>query len=222
MSNNNSKKKKVVVKQPSHYQNNHQYQANKNIEQQKPSVEEVNIQEEVIIEDQVPETEVMEELVEEDIQEEIIEEENFQKPEPTKEVFEHMYRVRLDWDRPDTQIFASPILQDAIEYASSHEGYKVYIDDDGELECDPWIKQEKEEVNNPGYREIIHPIPGHIISLDKTPVYRTAFDKYPFNSFTGDYYFYDRTITNKRAKITTCSNVTKPDPSLIFGYIIIE
>lgn len=134
----------------------------------------------------------------------------------------HMYRVRLDWDRPDTQIFASPNYDDCKEEAMKHEGYKIYVDDEGELFEDPWADfyKKEEEEPAPGIKEVIHPIPGKIIVLNNTPVFKKAIDKTPFRYMTGTFYFYDNTIVHNRAKITTVKNDRNPcDPSLILGYI---
>lgn len=135
----------------------------------------------------------------------------------------HMYRVRLDWERPDTQIFASPNYADCKEEALKHEGYKIYIDDDGELFEDPWIDFYKKEEEIPvveGTRAVVHPIPGKVVFLDNTPVYRKAIDKFNYCTLSGTFYFYDNTVVNGRAKITRVKNDSNPkDPSLILGYI---
>lgn len=138
-------------------------------------------------------------------------------------VEDHIYRVRLDWDRPDTQIFASPNYADCKEEAMKHEGYKIYIDDDGELFEDPWIGFYDKKDETPAYngmKEVIHPIPGKVVILDNTPVFRKAIDKHPYCVLTGAFYFYDNTVVNDRAKITKVKNDKNPkDPSLILGYI---
>ena len=134
---------------------------------------------------------------------------------------EHMYRVRSDWDKPMTQIFASPVYEDALKVALDHEGYKIYIDDDGELFEDPWVKEEQEIVDTsvPGVLKVIHPIPGRPIKLNNTPVYRNAIDKNPFKHLTGIFYFYDNFIINERGRITVHRDFIKPNPTLILGYI---
>lgn len=133
----------------------------------------------------------------------------------------HMYRVRLEWERPDTQIFASPVYEDALKEAKSHEGYKIFIDDDGELFEDPWEKIPEHEVEKeiPGIKKINHPIKGHSIILRNTPVYKNAIDKASFKTLSGEFFYYDSTTVNGRAKITIHKNITNPDPSLILGYI---
>ena len=77
-----------------------------------------------------------------------------------EEQISHMYRVRLAWEKPDTQIFASPNYDAAKAKALEHEGYKIFIDDEGELFEDPWMK--KEEVKPvsvpttiPGVKQVI-------------------------------------------------------------------
>ena len=138
-----------------------------------------------------------------------------------KELMENytkMYRVMLDWEKIETKIFASPILKDAIEEASKHEGYKVY-DDDGNLIKDPWKKEEL--VENDNIKTLVIPQGGERVILNKTPVYRSANSKVPFKYFTGDeFYYYDDTITNNRAKITKhkAAFLIK-NPILILGYI---
>lgn len=139
-------------------------------------------------------------------------------------VEEHMYRVRLSWDHPDSQIFASINYADAKEECMKHEGYKIYIDDDGELFEDPWKDfyntPVEEKVSDPDVKNVIHPVPGKLVVLNKTPVYKKAIDKTPFCYMSGDFYFYDNTIVLGKAKITKIKNTKNPsDPHLIFGYI---
>ena len=144
-----------------------------------------------------------------------------------EEQISHMYRVRLEWEKPDTQIFASPDYDAAKAKALEHEGYKIYIDDDGELFEDPWMK--KEEVKPvavpttiPGVKEVIQPYEGKVINLHDTPVYRNATDEMYFRCISGRFYFYDETIVNGRAKITATQHMPKKNPSYILGYININ
>ena len=165
------------------------------------------------------ETSIEETPVNDEVNEEVIEE---VKEAPI--VNEHMYRVRLDWERPDTQIFASPNYADCKEEALKHEGYKIYVDDEGELFEDPWEgfydKPEEETPSDPDIRNVIHPIPGKIVTLNYTPVFKKAIDKESFCYLTGNFYFYDNSIVHNRAKITNVKNDKNPsDPSLIIGYI---
>lgn len=138
---------------------------------------------------------------------------------PTLEEFSHIYRVRAVWERPDTQVFASPIYEDALEVAKKYEGYKVYIDDDGIIETDPWENVEEDNKEESNVKDVIHPIPGKVISLNNTPLYASSFAYKPYKYLTGDYYFYDITVTNKRVKITDTKVIKYPDPSKIIGYI---
>lgn len=133
---------------------------------------------------------------------------------------EHMYRVRLEWDKPDTQIFASPSYNDCREEALKHEGYKIFIDDDGELFDDPWIVEEVDEPDD-GPKPIIHPIPGSSITLNNEPLYSTAIAKVPFAHLSCTVQFYDNNVINGRAKVTVKyeANPKKRDPSTILGYI---
>lgn len=137
---------------------------------------------------------------------------------------EHVYRVRLDWERPDTQIYASTDYASAKDEAMKHEGYKIYIDDDGELFEDPWdgFYDEVEEPveSDPNVKSVVHPIPGKSVTLNNTPVFKKAIDKTPFCYLSGNFYFYDNTIVLGRAKITKVKNDRNPsDPHLILGYI---
>ena len=59
-----------------------------------------------------------------------------------------MYRVRLSWDNPDSQIYASAIYEDALKMAFKHEGYKVFINDNGEIFFDPWDRSVIVEPDN--------------------------------------------------------------------------
>lgn len=153
------------------------------------------------------------------------EENNIELEQPTLESFSHMYRVRLDWEKPDTQIFSSPIYEEAKKEAEKHEGYKIYIDDDGVLFEDPWIKVEEEEQapKNPAIKSVIQPIPGKIIYLDDTGIYRTAIAKVPYKYISGKFMFYDYTVSNGRAKIITEQNFkTGKSVEKILGWINIE
>ena len=136
---------------------------------------------------------------------------------------EVMYRVRLDWEKVDTQIFASPVLEDAIEEASAHEGYKVYNGNTGELVNDPWIVVEEEVVEKLPYKEITSPSHGRPVILDHTAVYRTTKDKKPFKYFSGQFYYYDNTVTNGRAKICKdLKTIKRKDVNKILGYIEVK
>lgn len=128
-----------------------------------------------------------------------------------------IYKVRLSWDKRDTQIFSSPILEDALKEAMNHEGYKVY-DDSGKLVNDPW-KIETDSIATITKQPRRYPIKNHIVILDNTPVFRSVSDKYPMICLSGSFYFYDDTIIKGRAKITTHKNITKRDPKFILGYI---
>lgn len=169
----------------------------------------------------VVDTPVTESTEEENTINEEVVEENSQTIESE---IEHIYRVRLDWDRPDTQIYASTEYTSAKEEAMKHEGYKIYIDDDGELFEDPWEgfynTTEEATESDPDIRTVVHPIPGKSITLNNTPVFKKAIDKTPFCYLSGNFYFYDNTVVLGRAKITKVKNTKNPsDPHLILGYI---
>jgi len=156
---------------------------------------------------------------------------NFVTEETESALFDnpaHMYRVRLSWDKHDSQIFASPSYEDAKSEALKHEGYKIYIDDDGELFEDPWLEiqaNREEELKRAqrrkvdGVTEVIIPQRGKPIDLNNTPVYASASINVPFITLSGRYYYYDHTIIYGRAKISKVPNpVSIKD---IYGYIIL-
>lgn len=133
-----------------------------------------------------------------------------------------MYRVRLDWDNPDTQIYASFIYEDALKEAMKHDGYKVFIGDDGEIFFDPWDKSEEVEPDNiPRTIDIIKPKTGVEITLKKRAVYKDSKSMKPDKYVSGTFYFYDDGIYNKRAKITKVKGIEnmKKDPVMLYGYI---
>ncbi len=134
----------------------------------------------------------------------------------------NIYRVRLDWERPDTQICASINYEDALKEAMHHQGYKVYINDDGEIFFDPWDNSEVVEPStDPTAVTDIIPKVGLEIYLEKRAVYKDAKAIKPDKYVTGTFYFYDNTAFNKRAKITKVKGIKymKPDPAMIYGYI---
>ena len=52
---------------------------------------------------------------------EMVEEQSLEQEETVEEQISHMYRVRLAWEKPDTQIFASPDYEAAKTKALAHE-----------------------------------------------------------------------------------------------------
>ena len=136
-----------------------------------------------------------------------------------------MYRVRLDWNNPDTQIYASIIYEDALKEAMKHEGYKVFIGEDGEIFFDPWDKSEVVDPDNmPNIINIIRPKTGMEITLKKRAVYKDSKSMKPDKYVSGIFYFYDDGIYNKRAKITKIKGIEKmkKDPIMLYGYINIS
>lgn len=137
--------------------------------------------------------------------------------------YQHIYRVRLEWDKPDTQIFSSPDLEAARVEAKSHDGYKIFIDDDGEMVEDPWAYRNEEPA--PVKDEPIpvrHPIPGKSVILVDELMYRTAEDKVSCRKISGTFYYYDNSVTCGKAKIMEQNydfKKIRKDPSLILGYI---
>lgn len=140
----------------------------------------------------------------------------------------HIYRVRTSWDKHDSQIFASPSYEDAKSEALKHEGYKIYIDDDGELFEDPWIEvheamekesRAKERKKISGIVEVTLPQTGRPVDLKDTPVYASASINTPFIRATGRFYYYNNTIVYNRAKIAKTPNPTSIKD--IYGYIIL-
>ena len=141
---------------------------------------------------------------------------------------QHVYRVRLAWDKRDTQIYAGPSLEDARAEARKHEGYKIYQDDKGMMIEDPWVKFDtepkeqtlKEKLKDEGFSRFIHPGAGESIVLTDRPVYRFPGDVHPFTKVTGTFYFYDSQTVKGRAKIVRKYNGEKfKKPTDIFGYI---
>ena len=135
-----------------------------------------------------------------------------------------VYRVRLDWERPDTQIFASQNSNDAVDEAKKHEGYIVFVGDDGEIFCDPWAKEEEiieEDLNAVKTKTITVPTAGTRVVLDKTPVYKLATDNKPFMYLSGEnFYFYNNDVVNGRARITKYRY--SKNPAQILGFIVVE
>ena len=129
-----------------------------------------------------------------------------------------IYRVRLEWDRPSTQLIATRDPKSAILEASKHEGYRVYVGEDGEVYKDPWIVGEESVDEDSNVKPIIIPTRGRRVTLNNTPVYRSAKDKKPFRYFTGEnFYYYDSAVINNRAKITAYKDAKTPDK--ILGYV---
>lgn len=134
-----------------------------------------------------------------------------------------MYRVRLDWDLPNTQIDATKILADARESAEKHPGYKVYEGDKGIMIYDPWEKKVIEEDNGSiKSKSVFVSRPGDIIKLENMPVYKNPSSTIPFVFLTGTYYFFDGKIINGCARITKSKDpnvLNGKDPSKVIGFI---
>ena len=137
---------------------------------------------------------------------------------------EHIYRVRLDWDKRDTQIFSSTSYEDCLAEAKKHEGYKIFIDD-GELFKDPWLN-----INTPvqtipektGPQPTICVVTGQPITLENTPIYKNSTDKGSMMKLSGVFYFYDNGIINGRAKITKEKSFVQKDLRYVLGYINVK
>lgn len=133
-----------------------------------------------------------------------------------------IYRVRLNWDDPSTQIYASTVYEYALKEAIKHEGYKVFIGDNGEIFFDPWDKSEIDIPDGkPKSIDIEKPIIGKEIILNKRAVYKDSISAKPDRYVTGTFYYYDSGIYKKRARITKIKGIEnmKPDPKMIYGYI---
>lgn len=134
-----------------------------------------------------------------------------------------MYRVRLSWDRQDSQLVATKILEDAKDSAKRHTGYKVF-DNTGTIVFDPWARETPvEAVSNVQHVTVVRP--GDIVILDNTPVYRSYDDKNPFVFLTGKFYYYDSKISNDRARISKTNDtkyINGKDPSKIVGVIKVK
>lgn len=133
-----------------------------------------------------------------------------------------LFRVRLSWDNPESQIFASPILKDAEEESRKHTGYKVY-NPEGNIVFDYWANTYdlNKMVKDDGTTELILPATGKAVLLKNVPVYPKPYSNKPSKYANGIYYFYDYTIQNRRVKITENANIANiiKDPSMIYGYI---
>lgn len=197
--------------------------------------------EEQVEEEPVPEQKSIEELAREDlvnvkvpVEEEEPVEENMEPPymlipkEQESVISTHVYRVRLSWEKRDTQIYAGNDIEVARVEARKHEGYKIYQDDNGMMIEDPWVKFDTEpkeqtlheKLKDEGFARFIHPGSGVSIVLKDRPVYRFPDDAHPFTKVTGTFYFYDGNVVKGRAKITRKYNGEKlKKPSDIFGYI---
>ena len=181
------------------------------VEETTPEVEEVSEEETVEEETPIEEKEAIEEQ----------EEEVVLKPNLTVPAMVTIYRVRLEWERPDTQIYATMDLDLAKEEASKHEGYIVFNGETGEVVYDPW--EEKEPEPKPIFKEVTSPSHYRPVVLINTPVYRNAMDKKPFKYFSGKFYYFDNTVTNGRAKICTDPKyILRNQVAKILGYIDIK
>lgn len=182
------------------------------VEETTSEVEEVSEEETVEEETPVEEKEVIEEQEEEEV---------VLKPNLTVPAMVTIYRVRLEWERPDTQIYATMDLDLAKEEASKHEGYIVFNGETGEVVYDPW--EEKEPEPKPIFKEVTSPSHYRPVVLINTPVYRNAMDKKPFKYFSGKFYYFDNTVTNGRAKICTDPKyILRNQVAKILGYIDIK
>lgn len=134
-----------------------------------------------------------------------------------------LFRVRLSWDNPESQIFASPKLEDAEEESRKHSGYKVY-NPNGDIVFDYWANTSdlNKMVEDDGTTELILPATGKAVLLKNVPVYPKPYSNKPSKYANGIYYFYDYTIQNRRVKITENANIANEinkNPSMIYGYI---
>lgn len=135
-----------------------------------------------------------------------------------------VFRVRMIWDKSDTQIEATKDLNRAKQLAEKHPGYKVFEGEDGTLVYDPWTNDNIPSPEIPVKNISIYQ-PGEVIELNNCPIYRTADSKTPFLFLTGKFYFYDERIINDRKRITksNCTTVINgKDPSKIIGFIKVE
>ena len=135
-----------------------------------------------------------------------------------------VYRVRLAWDKPSTQIFASQNPKDALEEANKHEGYIVFVGDEGKIYKDPWAKEEEvinDDPNAAKVKNIVVPTAGTRVVLNKTPIYKMVDDTKPFMYLTGEnFYYYNNEVIDGRVRITKFRYTNKP--SQILGFIDIN
>lgn len=136
-----------------------------------------------------------------------------------------LYRVRLSWDNIESQLIVTRFIDDAMQEASAHPGYKVYIGENGELYANPW--DIKEEENEEPVSKIVSANllqVGMPIALINTPVYKTATAKNPFVFVSGVYYIYDAKNINGRARISKTNDMSVINGkklSAITGFIYI-
>lgn len=138
-----------------------------------------------------------------------------------------MYRTRLEWDNPESQLVAAKILIDAKAEADKHPGYKVFSGDEGTLIYDPWKKEDASALSNPEANETAMRTPlilqvGKMISLVNMPVYRHFGDKNPFTFVSGEYYVYDGKKINGRTRISKTNDpnlINGKCPKCIYGFI---
>lgn len=117
-------------------------------------------------------------------------------------ISDDLYRVRLDWDKPATQLFVSPILELAKIEAAKHVGYKVF-NPIGEVVADPWAKDPEVDKPSPPNKPVsaVILIPKGLVILNNTPIYRLSNSDSPFIFLTGRYIFHNVDIYNGRVRI---------------------
>lgn len=127
-----------------------------------------------------------------------------------------LYRVRLTWDRAETQLIAAKNLNNAKEVAEKHSGYKVF-DEQGKIVYDPWKKEDP--VEQDPINKVIIPTIGATVILDNIGVYRTSNDKTPFVFLSGKYYFYEDKTYNGRVRITDRLDSIGSCPYHVKGFV---
>lgn len=135
-----------------------------------------------------------------------------------------LYRVRLSWDNPESQLLATKSYVDAVEEAMKHPGYKVYVGDNGDLYKDPWCMTDDQEDNDIKIIDIDILQVGKPVVLNNTPVYRTATTPNPFIFLSGTFYLYDAKNINGRTRISKTNDlsiINGKQLSAITGFIAI-
>lgn len=138
-----------------------------------------------------------------------------------------LYRVRLSWDKPESQLLTTKSSTDAIEEALKHPGYKVYKGDNGELYKDPWCmvdEQNDQEDSDIKIVDIDILQVGKPVVLNNTPVYKTASVANPFIFLSGTFYLYDAKNINGRTRISKTNDlsiINGKQLSAITGFIAI-
>lgn len=130
------------------------------------------------------------------------------KTEPKKPIV--LYRVRKSWEDQESQLLTTRSEQDAVQEASKHPGYRVYVGEEGRLFLDPWDERTAKQIEKE--KKEIHFHPGKKITLSQCPLYRTYTDTKHVLKISGTFYMYNAHPINNRIRISKTN-----DPNRING-----